>query len=87
VEITLEGYRTTQGAHVDVTFEAFERHSGVLLPVEFNERVRAPVAIQAHRWWVTGIDVNRGWQPSDLDSKPWSPVAEKNARQRDVEGA
>lgn len=79
VNITLEGYRTTRGAHVDVSFLKYRDLDGLLLPVEFNERVRGPVAIDAHRWWVTGLDSNRGWLDEALLTTPWMPVAEQKA--------
>ncbi|MFK7829594.1 MAG: hypothetical protein AB8B57_07445 [Congregibacter sp.] len=75
VDITLEGYRTTQGAHVDVTFLSFVERAGILLPVAFNERVRGPIAISAHRWWLTGLDLNRGWQAEALNTAPWAAIA------------
>ena len=60
VEITLEGFETTRGATVDVTYLDFRRVDGFLFPVRFFERVRAPIAIDAHAWRLTGLDINRG---------------------------
>ena len=61
VHQTLNGFESTQGAHVDTTFLAYQRLSGFLFPVKFLERVRGPLQIDAHRWQVTGIDLDRGW--------------------------
>jgi hypothetical protein len=66
IHMTLNGFETTQGAHVDTTFLAYRKVAGFLLPVRFRERVRGPLQINAHTWWITGIDVDRGWSASDV---------------------
>lgn len=66
VHITLEGYPTTRGAHVDTTFLEHRRVGPYLLPVRFFERVRGPLRIPAHEWWVTGIDLDRNWTRADV---------------------
>lgn len=63
---TLEGFPTTQGAHVDTTFLAYQRAGGYLFPVRFLERVRGPLRIKAHEWRVTGLDLDRGWTREDV---------------------
>lgn len=75
VHITLEGYRTTRGAHVDVTYLAYRERAGLLLPVRFSERVRGPIAIKAHDWRWTGLDLNRGWDLQALRQFPWGEPA------------
>lgn len=66
VHITLNGFRTTQGAHVDITMTGYRDLGGVMVPTRFHERVRSPLRIDAHTWWVTGMDSDRGWQASDV---------------------
>lgn len=66
IHMTLNGFETTQGAHVDTTFLAYRDVAGYLLPVRFRERVRGPLQINAHTWWTTGIDADRGWSASDV---------------------
>ncbi len=66
IHMTLNGFETTQGAHVDTTFLAYRDVAGYLLPVRFHERVRGPLQIDAHTWWTTGIDADRGWSASDV---------------------
>ncbi len=66
VHMTLNGFETTQGAHVDTTFLDYARAGPYLLPVRFHERVRGPLRIDAHRWWTTGLDVDRGWQAAEV---------------------
>lgn len=66
IHMTLNGFETTQGAHVDTTFLAYRDVAGYLLPVRFRERVRGPLQINAHTWWTTGIDADRGWSANDV---------------------
>ena len=75
VHMTLNGFETTQGAHVDTTFLAYRDVAGFLLPVRFRERVRGPLQIKAHTWWITGIDVDRGWSASDVTSRKFKGKA------------
>lgn len=82
MEITLEGFETTRGAHVDVTFLDFEKLDGFLLPVSFHERVRAPIRIHAHSWELTGLDINRGLIFDAVDGPGWLPPADASATPR-----
>jgi hypothetical protein len=61
VHLTLNGFETTQGAHVDTTFLEYRQVGRLLLPTQFRERVRGPIRIHAHDWWMTGADLARGW--------------------------
>jgi len=79
IEMTLEGYKTTRGAHVDVTFLDFVDRGGFLFPSEFKERVLAPIKIHAHSWWLTGIDINRGLTHKDLSGASYSSSANRPA--------
>lgn len=60
IQITLEGHSTTKGAHVEVEFLDYIQYGDYLLPSQFFERVNAPIAIDAHAWHLTGLDINRG---------------------------
>lgn len=66
VHMTLEGFASTRGAHVDTTFLEYRKVGRYLMPVSFNERVRGPLRINAHRWHLTGIDVGRGWTDAEV---------------------
>ena len=66
VHLTLEGFEATQGAHVDTTFLAYERVGRFVFPSRFDERVRGPLPISAHQWWITARDRDRGWTRSDV---------------------
>ncbi|MFO1448344.1 MAG: hypothetical protein U1F61_28330 [Opitutaceae bacterium] len=66
VHLTLEGFESTRGAHVDTTFLEYRQVGRFLMPVRFHERVRGPLRISAHRWHLTGIDLGRGWSDADV---------------------
>lgn len=66
IHMTLNGFATTQGAHVDTTFLAYRRVDGYLFPTRFIERVRGPIRVTAHEWYTTGIDLDRGWSDDDV---------------------
>jgi len=61
VHLTLNGFETTRGAHVDTTFLEYRQVGRMLVPTRFSERVRGPIRIHAHDWWMTGADLARGW--------------------------
>lgn len=67
IHMSLNGFETTVGAHVDTTFLEYREVAGYLLPVRFHERVRGPLRIDAHTWWTTGLDSGRGWSEADVD--------------------
>lgn len=67
VHLTLNGFATTQGAHVDTTFLEYRQVGRLLVPTVLDERVRGPLRIHAHRWWLTGAELNRGWTASDIE--------------------
>ena len=79
VHQTLNGFESTQGAHVDTTFLEYRRMGGFLFPVRFLERVRGPLQIDAHRWQVTGIDLDRGWVAGDVAGDRFTGAAEAPA--------
>ena len=57
--ITLEGFRTTLGATVDLTYLEYQQVDGFLLPRRLDERVRAPIGIHAHEWTITAAELVR----------------------------
>lgn len=75
IHMSLNGFETTVGAHVDTTFLEYRDVAGYLLPVRFHERVRGPLRIDAHTWWTTGIDTDRGWQDEDVSSTAFGGAA------------
>jgi hypothetical protein len=79
VHMTLNGFETTQGAHVDTTFLDYRQVGRYLLPTSFHERVRGPVRIDAHTWHTTGIDLDRGWSDADVTGPQFTGKAEAPA--------
>lgn len=83
LHITLEGFESTKGAHVDTSFLAYKDVGQFTFPTHFFERVLGPIKIDAHEWWYTGIDINRGLTGSDLIINGWSEKAAKPAAKLD----
>ncbi|MEM8962856.1 MAG: hypothetical protein AAGD38_15330 [Acidobacteriota bacterium] len=74
VHFSIDGFESTQGATVDVTFSDYREIGGYYWPTHFRERVRAPVRAFAHEWRTVGLDVERAAMPSfagsELDDAP-----------------
>jgi hypothetical protein len=79
IQITLEGHSTTKGAHVQVDYLDYVQVGKYLFPSDFYEKVNAPIAIGAHAWRLTGLDINRGLSLKDIDDIEYSSKAEKPA--------
>ena len=75
IHMTLNGFETTQGAHVDTTLLDYRQVGPYLLPVRFSERVRGPLRIKAHEWHVTEIDLDRGWTLKDVSGAAFTGKA------------
>ena len=80
VHMTLNGFETTRGAHVDTTFLAYREAAGYLLPVRFHERVLGPLHLDAHTWWTTGLDVDRGWNSAEVAGNGFTGRAAEPAK-------
>ncbi|TQE96506.1 MAG: hypothetical protein FKY71_16600, partial [Spiribacter salinus] len=79
VHLTLTGFEATEGAHVDTTFLAYEQVGPFTLPSDLRERVRGPIRIGALDWWLTGFDVNRGWDEEDVRGPGFTGAAAREA--------
>lgn len=79
VHITLNGFETTQGAHVDTTFSEYVEQGGYWFPMAFEERVRGPIRIHAHDWRITGRDIDRGWRDEDVAGPAFGGAAARPA--------
>jgi hypothetical protein len=80
VHFTLNGFPSTQGASVDVTFLAYRKLGRFTLPVKFHERVRNPLHLTAHEWHTTEMDLDRGWQPADVEGAQFTGKAAAGSR-------
>ena len=66
MRFTLEGFVNTRGAVAEVDTFEHERRFGVVWPMRSFERIVHPVALPAHDWRITGLDVNRGYETDDV---------------------
>ena len=78
-QFSIEGLESTRGAEVDTTYRNYREVGGYLWPTDFLERVRAPLRVKAHHWWMTGLDLNRGLTSEDLTSESFSERAAEPA--------
>lgn len=79
VRFTLEGFAGTRGAVAEVDTYDHERRFGVVWPMRSYERVVHPLALPAHDWHITGIDVDRGYTAADLEGPAFRGRAAANA--------
>ena len=75
IQITLEGHSTTKCAHVEVEYLDYVTMGSYIFPVKFFERVNAPIAIDAHAWQLTSIDINRAYQKENLQGPLFTGAA------------
>ncbi|MDQ6683580.1 MAG: hypothetical protein M3Z16_00495, partial [Pseudomonadota bacterium] len=80
VRFTLEGFAGTKGAVAEVDTFDHERRFGVLWPMRSFERVIHPIALPAHDWRITGLDVNRGYPVQTLTGPEFTGEAAAPAR-------
>jgi hypothetical protein len=80
MRFTLEGFAGTKGAVAETdTYDHQQRH-GVLWPMRSFERVLHPIALPAHDWRITGLDINRGYDASALRGPEFSGAAAAPAK-------
>lgn len=80
VRFTLEGSANTRGAVAETDTFDHERRFGVVWPMRSFERVVHPIALPAHDWRITGLDVNRGYTVEALQGPEFSGSAQAPAR-------
>jgi hypothetical protein len=80
VRFTLEGYEGTRGAVAEVDCFEHARRFGLLLPMRSYEEVVHPIRLPAHDWFVTGLDVNRGYGVEALRGAQFSGAAAAPAK-------
>jgi hypothetical protein len=80
VRFTLEGYEGTRGAVAEVDTFEHARRFGLLLPMRSYEEVVHPLRLPAHDWFVTGLDVNRGYAVDALRGPQFSGAAAAAAK-------
>jgi hypothetical protein len=82
MRFTLEGFANTRGAVAEVDTFEHERRFGIVWPMRSYERVVHPIALPAHDWRITGLDVNRGYGADDVSGARFTGAAAAPARPR-----
>jgi len=75
VRFTLEGFAGTRSAVAEVDLLEYRRLAGVLWPVRLYEELVRPFRLPVHDWWVTGLDVNRGYGEEALRGPAFTGAA------------
>jgi hypothetical protein len=79
VRFSLDGLESTRGAVAEVDTFDHVSFAGVVWPTSFYERLLRPLPLAVHRWRLTGLDVNRGLEPGDVDGGTFLGRAEAPA--------
>ncbi len=79
MQFTLEGYAATQGAVAETDTFEHQRRFGVLWPMRSFERVVHPLNLPVHDWYITGLDVNRGYGVQALQGPQFTGLAAQAA--------
>jgi hypothetical protein len=79
VRFSLDGLESTRGAVAEVDTFDHVTIAGVVWPTNFYERLLRPLPLAVHRWRLTGLDVNRGLEPADVDGGTFLGRAEAPA--------
>jgi hypothetical protein len=77
---SLEGFAGTQGAVAETDNYEHQMRHGVLWPMRSFERVVHPIALPAHNWHITGLDVNRGYAAQAISGPEFSSAAAAPAK-------
>ncbi len=80
MRFTLEGFVNTRGAVAEVDTFEHERRFGVMWPMRSYERIVHPIALPAHDWRITGLDVNRRYAASELSGPDFAGTAAAPAK-------
>jgi hypothetical protein len=80
LRFTLEGFPGTRGAVAEVDTFEHRRLFGVLWPMRSYEEVVHPLRLPAHDWYITGLDVNRGYGADALRVAGFGGAAAAPAR-------
>ncbi len=76
IRFSMEGLESTRGAVVEVDFFDHVSVGGVRWPTRYFERIRKPIPLlPVHRWQLTGIDLNRGWNATDIAGPTFTGAA------------
>lgn len=80
MRFTLEGFAGTRGAVAETDTFDHQTRDGLTWPMRSFERVLHPLSLPAHDWFITGLDVNRGYEASALAGAAFTGTAAAPAR-------
>jgi|GEM_PF-261454 len=84
IRFSLAGLASTRGAIVETDYFDFIERDGLVVATRFFEQVRRPIpGLDAHRWRMTGLDLNRGMTAADFDPTGFSGAAAAPAQPLD----
>jgi hypothetical protein len=72
---TLEGFPGTRGAVAETDTFDHQKRFGVTWPMRSYEEVVHPLRLPAHDWFITGLDVNRGYAAQAVQGPQFSGAA------------
>ncbi len=67
VRFGLEGMERTRGAIAEVDAWGHVERQGVRWPTQFHERLLRPLPLAVHDWRLTGLDLDRGITPAEVE--------------------
>ncbi len=79
VRFTLDGLQSTQGALAEVDTWRHITLGDVRFPTRFHEQLLRPLPLPVHDWRLTGLDLDRGLQASDIAVTGFSTLAARAA--------
>lgn len=85
LRFSLSGVERARGALIDVTLTDHRTVGGVVWPTRFKETVQRPIRLTVHRWWITGLDLDRGLTESDLAGGTFTGAATAPAAALDAD--
>ena len=78
--MSADGLPSTQGVVAEIDLDDYISSAGVQWPTRFIERLKRPFPIDVHRWRLTGLDVNRGFDANDLSIAGFAGAARAPAK-------
>jgi len=80
IRFSLGGLASTRGAIVETDLSDYIERDGLRVPTRFFERVRRPIPLlKAHRWRLTGLDLNRGTTREEVSATGFTGSARRPA--------
>lgn len=82
--MSADGLPSTQGVIAEIELDGYIASAGVRWPTRFIERLKRPFPLDVHRWRLTGLDVDRGFDGNDLSITGFAGPARAPAKPFDA---